>query len=301
MTPATVDNVVDTPGLHLHRPVVMDLLRPVTLIPVLLIAVFFGFLGAGRVVGGVDLLRIIVAGGLLVVANGLSNLVNGLGDWVEDSVHPVKQDRPTVSGAVDPVRILSVAVIGWGAAILVSVLLLPVAFTVLYITILGFAFAYSYPPRLKARFPLNQLAISTPRGALGIAAAWCVLGSFWDPHLWLVLSITVPFVLFANESRNISDMEADTYAGVHTIATIYGERASRDVTAVGFVVPAAVVFGLYPYYLLPDPWLALTLPIGVVGTYGALRWEGPKIWKMFYASFGLIAVLFFLPLVLPAI
>ena len=150
-----------------------------------------------------------LAGGLLVVANGLSNLINGLGDWVEDSVHPVKQDRPTVSGAVDPVRILSVAVIGWGAAILVSVLFLPPIFTVLYIVILGFAWMYSYPPRLKARFPANMLAISTPRGALGIAAAWCVLGFFWDPHLWLVLAITVPYVLLANESRNIADREAD--------------------------------------------------------------------------------------------
>lgn len=298
MTPATLDNVVDTPGLHLHRPVVMDLLRPVTLIPVLLIAVFFGFLGAGRVVGGVDLLRIIVAGGLLVVANGLSNLVNGLGDWVEDSVHPVKQDRPTVSGAVDPVRILSVAVIGWGAAILVSVLLLPTVFTVLYVVILGFAWMYSYPPRLKARFPANMLAISTPRGALGIAAAWCVLGSFWSPHLWLVLAVTVPYVLFANESRNIADIEADTYAGVKTIATIYGERASRDTTALGFVVPLLIVAAAYPEYLVPDPWLLLTVPLAAVGSYGALRWRGPRVWQLFYAGFGLLAIAFFLPLLL---
>ena len=203
-----------------------------------------------------------------------------------------------MSGAIDPVRILSVAVIGWGAAVLVSVLLLPPTFTVLYIVVLGFAWMYSYPPRLKARFPMNMLAISTPRGALGIAAAWSVLGSISDPHLWLVLVVTVPFVLFANESRNIADREADAYAGVRTIATVYGEEASRDVTALGFVVPAAIVFTAYPLYLLPDPWLALTVPLAVVGVYAALKWEGTRVWRLFYAGFGLIAVAFFLPLVL---
>jgi 4-hydroxybenzoate polyprenyltransferase len=276
----------------------MDLLRPVTLIPVLVIAVFFGFLGAGRIVGGVGLLRIFLAGGLLVVANGVSNMVNGLGDWVEDSVHPVKQDRPTVSGALDPLRVLSVAIIAWGLALFVSVLFLPPTFTLVYIAILGFAWCYSYPPRLKARFPMNMAAIATPRGALGIAAAWCVLGAFWDPHLWAVLAITVPYVLLANESRNIADREADSYAGVRTIATIYGERASRSVTAFGFLVPALLVGIGFRSYVLPDPWLLLTVPIAVVGVFGSMRWDGPRVWKLFYGGFGLIAVAFFLPLVL---
>ncbi|MGI0068255.1 MAG: UbiA family prenyltransferase, partial [Thermoplasmata archaeon] len=133
----------DTATPSLRPAAVRDLLRPVTLLPVLVIALFFGFLGAGRIVGGGDFLRLLLAGGLLVVANGLSNIVNGLGDWIEDSIHPTKQDRPTVNGTVDPAVLMSVAVVGFGAAILVSVLWLPPVFTVLYIVVLGFAWTYS--------------------------------------------------------------------------------------------------------------------------------------------------------------
>ena len=298
--PATVEATPDLlPAPALRLAAVRELLRPVTLLPVVAIAVFFGFLGAGRVVGGVDLLRLLLAGSLLVVANGLSNVVNGLGDWVEDSVHPVKQDRPTVNGAFDPSALLSVALFGWGAAVVLSVLFLPPIFTVLYLVILAFAYGYSFPPRLKARFPLNMLAIATPRGALGIAAAWVVFGSFWDPRLWLVLAVTVPYVLLANESRNIADREADAYAGVQTVATIWGERASRTVTAVGFLVPAAVALAAWPFYVARDPWLLLTLPLAGAGAVAALRWDGTRVWRLFYVGFGLIAVLFFLPLVAP--
>ncbi len=269
-----------------------------TLAPVLIIAMLFGFLGAGHIVTGTNFLRLLLAGSLLVVANGLSNICNGLGDWVEDSVHPTKQDRPTVSGVIDPTMLMSIVVIGWGAAVFVSVLFLPIAFTLIYIVILGFAWTYSYPPRLKARFPLNMLAISTPRGGLGIAAAWVVFGSYWSPHLWAILAMTVPYVLLANEARNISDMESDRTAGVRTIATIWGESDSREVTAVGFLVPALIVFTAFPTYLISDPWLALTAPLAAVGVYGALHWDGVKVWKLFYLGFALLSVLFFVPLAL---
>jgi 4-hydroxybenzoate polyprenyltransferase len=295
--PATPTATIDAPTFDLHFSVISDLFRPVTLVPVLIIAVLFGFLGAGHIVTGPNFWHLLLAGGLLVVANGLSNVANGLGDWVEDSVHPTKQDRPTVSGVIDPTVLMSVVVIGWGAAVFVSVLFLPIAFTLIYIVILGFAWAYSYPPRLKARFPLNMLAISTPRGALGIAAAWVVLGSFWAPELWGVLAVTVPFVLFGNEARNISDMESDRVAGVRTIATIWGESESRDITALGFIAPSIVVTTAYPDYLIHDPWLVMTIPLAIIGAYGALHWDGVKVWKLFYLGFALISVLFFLPLV----
>src|SRR5487761_2128924 len=298
--PATTNAVADLPALGFRRPVVLDLLRPITLGPVLIVALLFGFLGAGRIVTGTDFLHLVLAGGLLVVANGFSNICNGLGDWVEDSVHPTKQDRPTVSGAVDPVLLMSVVVIGWGAAVFVSVLFLPAAFTLLYLTVIFFAWTYSYPPRWKARFPFNMLALSAPRGALGIAAAWVVFGSFWDPHLWLVLAVTAPYVFAANESRNISDLEEDRFASVENVATIWGEQASRDVTAMGFVIPAVVVMTAYQSYLVPDPWLILTVPLAAVGVYGALKWDGPRTWKLFYLGLGLIALLFFLPLVVSA-
>ncbi len=295
--PAIPATTVNVPSFNFNLGVVSDLFRPVTLVPVLIIAILFGFLGAGHIVTGPDFLKLLLAGGLLVVANGLSNICNGLGDWIEDSVHPTKQDRPTVSGIIDPTVLMSVVVIGWGAAVFLSVLFLPITFTLIYIVILGFAWMYSYPPRVKARFPLNRRAISTPRGALGIAAAWVVFGSFWSHDLWAILAVTVPYVLFANEARNISDMDSDRIAGVRTIATIWGESDCREVAAVGFLIPALIVFTAFPTYLIHDPWLILTAPLAAIGVYAALHWDGVRVWKLFYLGFALISVLFFLPLV----
>ncbi len=267
----------------------LALFRPVTLAPVLVISFVFGVLGLPGHVDGATAPRLLLAAFLLTVANGGSNILNELSDFEEDAVHPSKQMRPLVSGQFSPTAALSGAVLVWGAALVAAAVFLGPVFSLLYGLILGFAWVYSFPPRLKARFPMNYLAISTPRGAIGIAAAWTVCGSILDPHLWIFLAALVPFVLFANETRNLDDREADLSAGIPTITTIWGGRAGRLFALIGFCAPAGVVLVLQ--LGRTDPLAVLTAVPPIAYAIAMRSWSGKRLWLLFYATFGILPFL----------
>lgn len=274
----------------------LELLRPVTLVPLIVISLLFGLDGAGGWPGTGGFLRVLLAGGLLTVLNGASNIWNQLGDWVEDSVHPTKSRRPLVAGRIDPLVAMSVAVLTVLASAVLAVLFLPTTFTLLYVVVAFFAWTYSYPPRMKARFPLNMAWIGTPRGGLGIVAAWSVLGSPWSPALWFVLFVTVPFVTLGNESRNIADRDADAYAGVSTVATRWGAEAARLVAGIGMVWPLLAAIALW--VVRPDPWLLLWIPVAGWTAYVVERWPGERLWVFFYGSYAALCLLLALPALL---
>lgn len=278
---------------HTRASAWMELLRPVTLVPVLLIALLFGLMGAGGWPGTYGFLRLILAGGLLTLLNGISNIWNQLGDWKEDSVHPTKSARPLVSGRIEPLTAMSVSFLVLLVSIALSTLFLSQLFTLLFVAIAFFAWTYSYWPRMKARFPLNMLWIGTPRGALGIAAAWVVFGTFTDPRLWIILLITVPFVALGNESRNIADRASDSFAGVRNVATLWGETASREVAGLGMVWPAIVGFALLPF--VPDYWLFLWIIPAGVAIWVIEKWPGERVWLFWYALYGLLCLLLTVP------
>lgn len=282
------------PARETRRPVVLDLFRPVTLVPVLIVGVVFGFLGAGGWPGYDGFLEILLAGSLMVVANGVSNAVGSVGDLTEDSLHPTKQDRPVAAGLLSPLNVLSVGIIAWLAAVLVSLAFLPRAFSVLYVLIVLFAFSYSFYPRLKDRLFWNNAWIATPRGALGIAAMWSLYGSVYSTELWTVLLVVVPLVFFGNESRNLGDRTTDLATGVRNITTVFGDTVGRAATYVGFLAPAVIVLSLGLYR--SDPFLLLLVVPAVAMAWGCRRWTGETIWLAFYGTFGLVAVLFALPL-----
>lgn len=269
--------------------IVRELTRPVTLVPVFVISVMFGLVGAHTAGQSPDWYRIVLAACLLVVANAASNMINEIGDQVEDSVNPSKADRPVVSGVVHPMNVLSVAIVSWLVAMIIGALAISSMFASVYGTILLFAFLYTYPPRLKKRFPFNYAAIATPRGGLGIAAAFIVQGTPFSPVLWSILAVTVPFVLFANETRNIDDVEGDTYAGVQTISVVWGEKAGRIVSFIGFALPPVIIaaLGLYPSHWL----LFLSLIPPALAAVGIRRWSGKRLWMLFYGSFAFLAIL----------
>jgi 4-hydroxybenzoate polyprenyltransferase len=270
-----------------------DLFRPFTLFPVLAISLFIGLVAADGGLGVHDWLVLLLAGSILTVTNGCSNLINQVTD-LEDLFHPTKQDRPVAAGLLNPVTVLTVAVTGWGAVLLLSVLFLPVLTTVALLVIMSFAWAYSvHPLRMKDRLFVGNAVIATPRGGLGIFAVWVLFRSPFDPLLWEILLLTVPFVYLANSGKDVADLAADLGAGVRNFATVFGERICRWITAMGYVWVAAVVLVLG--YWRWDPWLWAVVPLAVLGVRGALRWEGSRVWNGFYLSYALLIVLVGLP------
>ena len=267
-----------------------------TLFPVLVVAVVFGFLGAGGWPGTDRFLHILLAGALMVVANGVSNAVGSVGDMTEDTLHPTKQDRPVPGGFLSPINVLSLGVTAWLVALVVSALVLTPVFTALYGTIIVFAFSYSFYPRLKDRLFWNNAWLATPRGALGIAAMWSLYGSVSSPELWTVVIVMVPMVFFGNEARNINDRLTDLAAGVRNITTVFGEKTGRTVSYLGFLVPVLLVL-LLGFYRA-DPFLLLLIVPAVVMLWGSFRWNGETVWLAFYGVFGLSALLFATPLLL---
>ncbi|MDE1821031.1 MAG: UbiA prenyltransferase family protein [Euryarchaeota archaeon] len=277
----------------------LRLFRPVTLFPVLVLAVVFSLMGLGH---GPDLdqwLHILLAGSLLVVANGCSNLINETSpiDMVADRTNERTKSRPVASGELDASVVQSVGVIGWLLSIVVGALFLPSIFVALDALTLTFAWVYSRPPYGKKYLGPNALNLGVPRGGLGIAAAWVVYGSFFSPGLWTVLAITVPFVTLGNTAKDIDDQAGDMAAGVETVATRWGSEVARFITLIGVVWPLVVML-MWRLYT-GNPWLLLYVVPMFVAIGGAFKWKGEKLWSRgFYGTYAVLALLLGLPTLL---
>lgn len=296
LVPATVEARPDFMAAPaLRRWVWLDLARPVTLVPIAAIAVVFGILPIGRVPSLDQFLHLLLAGGMMVVANFCSNLLNQFDP--EDLYHPDKQDRPVAAGVVDPGHVLTVAMMGWGAGLALSVVFLPTTFVLVLLAVMCFAWLYSAPPHLKRYWPLSMAMIAVPRGGLGILAMWSIYGSVWDVHLWQILVVTVGLTFLGNSAKDIDDAAADAAVGTSTVATLWGDDVCRDVAALGFIWPVLMValLGLYA----TNPYLWVTVLFAAVGIYGSRKWSGGKLWRAWYGVYAAIAVLFLLPLVAP--
>lgn len=276
------------------------LFRPITLGPLLILAFGFGWMGLRSTgVTGLSIsefLILVLSAGLLTVSNGASNICDQVGGIEEDALHPKKRFRPIASGHLDPQTMLFVAMIIWLSALIVSIALLPSTFSILYAAIIVFALAYSMPPkfRLKRYFFVSNLVISTPRGALGIAAAWSVYGSVHSPELWSIVTVTAPFVFLANSSKDIDDVEADASVGIRNFATVWGPRAARLIAWMGFLWPLVPVFGLSMWEW--DRFLLLAPVVPVLGTVAYFRFSGEAMWKTFYGCYAILGILFALSL-----
>ncbi|MBF6555555.1 MAG: UbiA prenyltransferase family protein [Acidimicrobiales bacterium] len=274
------------------------LVRPVALVPVGVVAFLFGALGAGRVPPWPEVLRLVLFAGLLVSVSLGADTLNQVADLHQDVLNwqNRKDQRPMPSGLLSPVNTLSAVVTGWFVVLVVGALTLPATTVVLLLLVVLASWGYSMPPiRAKDRFPLNLAYLSAPRGAFGVAAAWTVYGGLLDPHLLALIAALVPFILLAQSSKDIGDREADLATGTATVATLWGETAARRVTMAGLCWPIAAV-GLLSMWRW-DPYLLLLAVPAVVGLWGCPRWAPQRVWALFYATLGLVAVLAFLPLV----
>lgn len=284
------------------RGPIWGLFRPITLAPLVVLASSFGWLGLYNSTGsaGINLsefLTIVLGAVLLTIANGASNIINQVGDVDEDRLHPTKRFRPIASGALDPNTMFFVSLMIWLVALLIAIVFLSLEFDVAYVLIIIFALMYSAPPkyRMKKYLGAGNLVIATPRGAIGIAAAWTLYGSVLAPELWAILLVTTIFVFLANSSKDIDDMGTDVMVGIRNFATVYGPQNARRIALAGFIWPVVPVFALGMWHW--DVFLLLVPIIAVIGVYGYYRLTGAQYWVAFYSSYAILGLLFGLSLV----
>lgn len=271
-----------------------EFVRPVAIVPVFVIALLVGLMGSGGYAGPFALAQTFLAAGILTTATVVGDSLNQVTDLEEDSVHPTKQDRPVPRGEVSPFRVTAIGVLVWLLLVVIALVFLPNLFALALVLILVFVWLYDFL-RWKEKLGLNQLALSTPRGGIGFAAAWVVHGSLYSPILWAMLSVSVPYVLLANEARNIGpDRDADLAAGVQNITTVFGEERARLVVLAGLLWPVVPLLALGLWHSNPFAWILLAP--GLVGLWGYRRLVPGALWRVFYVGLALIPLAFALGL-----
>lgn len=288
----------------------LRLLKPATLVPVIIAASLFSLLSlhfqGANLADPHEYLLPVLVGILLAAVNFASNTIGEIFDRHEDSLHPEKKNRPVASGAIPWESALTLGLMVWGVTAGLAFWIRPM-FGTLVLLILAFAYLYSAPPvRFKKRLGVNSVAVATPRGALGVLAAWVAVGgSLWDYRVLVPALVFGLYILLANESRNLDDVEADRAVGVRNFTTIYGEQVARRMVSAGAVLPIGV-YTLLLYWFHLTPWFLLTAIPACVLCWASVahkpawswRFTGKQVWLMFYALLGLFALTYTLPYLL---
>ena len=247
--------------------------------------------------------RIILAMVVLAGANFYSNLLNQAWDGKEDAVN--KPDRPIPSGRVSRDQVLGLAGLVVFFVLIAGFLVGPVFQILLFLIILA-AYCYSAPPaRLKRYLHLNNLSIATPRGALGVLAAWSVTGSVLDPPILAFAFILSVLVFGCNPTKDLSDIAGDRAANVRNWATEYGPRLTLIMVS-GFTMLSGLYTLVFVYLgLLPQGMAAFGFAAGA-GGYAILGMKPDAVWKggnhpswaIFYALLSLAIIIYSFSIIL---
>lgn len=262
---------------------VLELSRPFTLLAPLVGGLAFSYLGYA--LAGGDPWKIPAAAFALVLANYTSNVINQIYDRDIDAVN--KPNRPIPSGRISVDEASSLAIALTIAVMSISYAAVGTAFGALVSVIMLFAWLYSSPPlRLRARLLWSNLAIATPRGALGILAAYSSYANpLGDAKLLLFALGMAVYVFGGNTFKDFPDEAGDRMHGVRNFVTVYGrEKAAKIASALSAASIAPIALSLERAALaLPFAALvcaqavaALKMPRARAGT------ENTAAWTLFY-------------------
>lgn len=274
------------------------LLRPATLLPPLCGGLLFGLMGiriSGLSLTGEVIFRGLFSGVILACANGISNIVNQIHDRDLDRLQPHKRNRPIPAGEVSVDEALSVVVIMMIVTLSLAWFFFPVSYSILLSVILAFSWMYNSPPlRLKNRLVWSNLAIATPRGALGIIAAFSAFGDPWDSHILVSALALGIYVYGANTFKDYEDCEVDKKMGVRNFCTVYGkEKASAMV--IPFLGLPFFIFALTENIAVLCALPVSFVMVRILYKNPSLEGDGVLMWKLFYLQFALMMVLYVLP------
>jgi 4-hydroxybenzoate polyprenyltransferase len=197
--------------------------------------------------------------------------VNDLYDYASDVRNPRKASIegglvPPTSGrrlwlAVAATNLPVLALIGWLAG--------PVAGVACAVTAVT-AWLYSAPPLRTKERPFLDSVTSALHFALPAVCGFLVAGVTLDAIPWPVIAGFLAWGIASHALGAIQDIVYDREAGIGSIATALGARATAWVSLAGYVIAVAVAASYGPAGLFAAAWLALylLLPLMVLANPG---------------------------------
>lgn len=254
------------------------LFRPETLVAPILGAVFFGWMGLGSVEFRWE---IIVSALILAMANASSNIINQVFDAEIDKVNRPK--RPIPMQLVSKNEALSVGVLLYGTTLILAFSLLNTTYALFIALILLFTWVYSAPPRLRDKFIVNNFAVGTPRGALGILAAYSLFGDPFTPHVLYMALVLGIFVFFGNISKDFRDVRGDKQFGVRNFVTVCNSDGAHSLMVSGMgLAYFLVALGVGMGWLVQEAMFVLFGVVVLIVTNAPLSRDRYSQWKWFY-------------------
>jgi len=248
----------------------------------------------------------------LIPYNILLYGVNDLFDYESDIRNPRKQSLEGGLVAPSHARALWLAIAATNLPFLVVLGFLggPVAAIALVITVLV-ALAYSAPPLRTKERPFLDSCTSALHFVLPAVCGFLVTGRPLGELPWPVLGAFAAWGIASHAIGAIQDIEYDRAAGIGSIATVLGGRATAWVSLAGYAIAVAVAFtveapwgpiaavALASYLLLPlmvllrtdEPqarrawrsFMQLNIPVGFIISHELLRsWSVTKFepWEL---------------------
>ncbi|MEM2233933.1 MAG: UbiA family prenyltransferase [Nitrososphaerota archaeon] len=274
----------------------LRLFRPYTLLAPVFGGVLFSALALkSQFLSRIDL--VLLNGFLMACANAASNVLNQIHDREIDADHPKKRYRPIPSGEVTMDEALSLVYVLTVFTIAVSYSVFGPIYGTLMSAILVFAWLYSSPPfRLKRYLLLNNLAIATPRGGLGIITAYSAFGNPLSSEILIPALAFAVYVFGANTFKDFDDMEADAKHGIRTLPVVLGRRGASLVTVPFLLAPFWILIMLDVGNSLNLFALPTTIAmIAVIAGDPELRGKGELMWRLFYLNYVLMMLGYVIP------
>jgi len=277
------------------------LLRPGTLIAPLCGGLLFGLMGI-KLSGQPFSLEVIslgfLNGFLLACANGISNIMNQIHDRELDQLMPHKRNRPIPSGVINIDEALSIVAVLMIITLGLAWFFFPPSYGMTLSVILIFTWMYNSPPlRLKNRLFWSNFAIATPRGTLGIIAAYSAFANPFDTRILVPALALGIYVYGANTFKDYEDWEVDKLAGVRNFCTVYGKEGASKIVLPFLYAPFFVFMlsgSIAPLLASPLSWVMTV----ILKLNPELKGHGILMWKLFYLEFALMMLLYVLPFLL---
>jgi len=276
------------------------LLRPGTLVAPFCGGLLFGLMGIR--VSGLSLTSEVglgfLSGFVLACANAISNIVNQIHDREIDRLLLHKKNRPIPSGEVSVDEGLSVVVVLMIITLGLAWFFFPPFYGVTLSVILAFTWMYNSPPlRLRARLFWSNLAIATPRGGLGIIAAYSAFANPLDSRILVPALALGVYVFGANTFKDYEDIDVDKKFDIRNFCTVYGKEKASLIVLPFLYIPFLIFALNGSYGVLLAFLLSLVMSVMLARDL-SLEKCGILMWKLFYLQFALMMFLYAAPFLL---